>query len=75
MFSRDGTSQASFEAGGPQFTAQGAFAAFVVTDLDVSFGRYQANLGLSGSSQTARSFGICLDLEPAPGTPDNPLEK
>ena len=31
---------------GPQFTAQGAFAAFVVTDLDASLNWYQSNLGL-----------------------------
>jgi catechol 2,3-dioxygenase-like lactoylglutathione lyase family enzyme len=31
---------------GPQFTAQGAFAAFVVTNLDANLNRYQSNLGL-----------------------------
>jgi hypothetical protein len=31
---------------GPQFTAQGTFAAFVVTDLDASLHWYQSNLGL-----------------------------
>lgn len=34
------------QSGGPAFTAQGAFVAIVVTDLDASLRWYESNLGL-----------------------------
>lgn len=44
--SQDSIASGGDPAVGPQFTAQGAFAAFVVTDLDASLRWYQSNLGL-----------------------------